>query len=876
MLVARRVRRDGCMETNEYPWRIICWLSRVSGGRRLTPLVKTMPHLIQDFRFAFRMLRRSPAFTGVAILSLALGIGANTAIFSVMDALLLRTLPVKQPKQLVLFGAGLSWGIFNPFPNGDTDLFSQPFFHEVRAKNNVFSDVAAVESMRDDVHARFEGVNAGMEPIKIRLVSGNYFSILGVGASAGRVLMPEDDQKPGGHPVAVMSHAFWERRFPGNVGVIGRKVTLNATVYTIIGVAAREFFGTVVGESPDFWIPLAMQAQVEPWLGDPFGAQSQSLWVFGRLKPGVSAAVAEANTNIVFQQWLHAIAGESPSAERFADMRKACVKLTEAENGISRLRREFSRSLEILMVLVGLVLLIACANIANLLLARAAGRQREIAVRAALGAARRRLIGQFLSESLLLALIGGTAGVLMAWWGGQLLLAMVSSGPEPVPLEAGPNGRALVFTFGISLLTGLLFGIVPALRMTKVDLGPSLKEGKGMARASSRGWLGQALVAGQVAVALFLTIGAGLFVRTLQILAQTRTGFDRDRVVLLQLDNASSNIKDSAVVSLSRRLEARVRALPGVQAASFSMLTFNEGQWVAPLWPEGVEHTEANGQDFQGNRVGAQYFEVLGTPIVMGRSFGPQDTPQSQRVAVINETLARKLYPEASPLGRHFALAGRDKQDFEIVGVVKDAKYNSVHETPRGMWFVYAQQEQSPDSFNDLVVRVTGKPEALVAQIRAAIRDEDPNLAISEVTTLAEIVDRSFSQEKLLAKLASFFGALALLLASVGLYGIMAYSVARRTNEIGIRMALGARPGSVLRMVLSESLIVVALGLVVGIPAALACGRLVSSQLYGLKANDPLTIAAAAAVLLVVALVAVYLPARRAALLDPLAALRQE
>ena len=280
-------------------------------------------------------------------------------------------------------------------------------------------------------------------------------------------------------------------------------------------------------------------------------------------------------------------------------------------------------------------------------------------------------------------------------------------------------------------------------------------------------------MAGQVVLALFLMIIVGLFVRTLQKVEQTPTGFDKDRVVL-QLDNASSNIKGSAVVSLGRRLEARVRALPGVQAASFSMLTFNEGQWVAPLWPEGVEHTEANGKDFEGNRVGAQYFEVLGTPIVMGRSFGPQDTAPSQRVAVINETLARKLYPEASPLGRHFALAGRDKQDFEIVGVVKDAKYHSVRETPRGMWFVYAEQEQSPDSFNDLVVRVTGKPEALVAQIRAAIRDEDPNLAISEVTTLAEMVDRSFGQEKLLARLAGFFGALALLLASVGLYGVMA------------------------------------------------------------------------------------------------------
>jgi predicted permease len=371
-------------------------------------------------------------------------------------------------------------------------------------------------------------------------------------------------------------------------------------------------------------------------------------------------------------------------------------------------------------------------------------------------------------------------------------------------------------------------------------------------------------------------IGAGLFVGTLQKLEQTGTGFDKDRVVLFQLDSASSNLNGTAMLNLSHRIEARVRTVPGVQATSFSMQTFNEGQWMTPLWPEGVEHTEANGRDFEGNRVGAQYFEVLGTPIVMGRSFGSEDSPQSRRVAVINETLARKLYPEGSPLGHRFALAGRDKQNFEIVGVVKDAKYISVRERPRGMWFVYTEQEQSPDSFNDLVVRVKGKPEAVLTQMRAAIRDEDPKLAIAEATPLAEIVNRSFSQEKLLAKLAGFFGSLALLLAAIGLYGVMSYSVSRRTNEIGIRMALGARPASVLRMVLGEYLIVVALGLAVGIPAALACGRLVSSQLYGLAANDPFTIAAASTALLAVALAAVYVPARRATLLDPLAALRQE
>jgi predicted permease len=838
--------------------------------------VTDMASLTQDFRFALRMLRRSPAFTSVAVVSLALGIGANTAIFSVMDALMLRALPVHQPERLVLFGEGRSSGIFDPLPNGETELFSQPFFHAVRAKNRVFSEVAAVESMRAEVHARFEGASAEMEPLNVRLVSGNYFSILGVGASLGRVLTPEDDQKPGGHPVAVMGHAFWERRFARDAGVTGRTVTFNGTVFTIIGVAAREFFGTVVGESPDFWIPLAMQAQVQPWLLDPLSSQSQSLWLIGRLKPALTISEAQANTNLLFQDWLHEIVGASPSPDQVRDMRAARVKLTPAASGISNLRRQFSEPLAILMAVVGLVLLIACANVANLLLARGAERQREIAVRLALGAGRRTLIGQLLAESLLVALIGGGLGVLMAWWGAQLLVAMVSSGSNPVVLTVGPDGRVLLFTFGLSLVTGLLFGILPALRMTKVDLAPSLKEGKGAVRAHSHGWLGRALVAAQVALALFLMIGAGLFVRTLQKLEHTSAGFDKDRVVCLELDIDSSSFKGPALMSFCRRLEERMRMLPGVEAASFSMMTFSGGHWVAPLWPQGVEHTEANGRDFDGNRVGAQYFEALGTPLAAGRNFGPQDTPQSQHVAIVNETLARKVYPGISPLGRRFSLAGRDKYDFEIVGVVKDAKYHSLREKPQAMWFVYTGQEQSLDGFGNLVVRMSGNPAALMPQIRAVIRGEDPNLAISDVTTLREVVDRSLGQETLLARLAGFFGVLALLLASIGLYGVVAFSVARRTNEIGIRMALGARPGSVLGMVLRESLVLVALGLAVGIPAALASGKLVSSQLYGLRATDPLTIAGAVLILTAVSLVASFLPARRAAQLDPLAALREE
>jgi predicted permease len=528
------------------------------------------------------------------------------------------------------------------------------------------------------------------------------------------------------------------------------------------------------------------------------------------------------------------------------------------------------------MLLVGLVLLIACVNIANLLLAQATGRQREMAVRLALGADRRRLMGQLLSESLLLAFLGGALGVLIAWWGGQLLLALVQSGPDRLPLEVGPNSHVLLFTFGLSLVTGLFFGLAPALRMTRLDVAPSLKEGKGTARSQSRSRFGQVLVAGQVALALFLMIGAGLFVRTLQKLEQTNAGFDRDRTVVLQLDSDASSAKGPALVALRRRVEERIRALPGVQAASYSMLTFNEGRWMTRLWPDTVQHLESTGLAVDGNRVGSEYFNALGAPVVMGRSFGPQDTAQSPRVAMVNEALGQKLYPGQSPVGRRLITGLEKPVDYQSVGVVKDAKYMSLRETTRPMFFVDTDQEKNPDAYNDLVVRVQGRAEVFMTQIRAAIRSEDPNLAVWDMMTLGEAVDRSLGRENLLAKLASFFGVLALLLASIGLYGVMAYSVSRRTNEIGIRMALGAQPGTVLGMVLRESVVVVAVGFAVGIPAALACGRYVSSQLYGVESNDLFTIVGAAVILLVVALVATFLPARRAALLDPLAALREE
>jgi predicted permease len=527
------------------------------------------------------------------------------------------------------------------------------------------------------------------------------------------------------------------------------------------------------------------------------------------------------------------------------------------------------------MMIAGLVLLIACANVANLLLARAAGREREIAVRFALGASRRRLIGQLVSESLLLALIGGSLGILIAQFGSRILLAMVSPGPQPVALDAGPNATVLLFALALSLATGLLFGIVPALRSTGAVVAPSLKEGKGLARSNSKNRMGQILVSAQVALALFLMIGAGLFIRTLQKLESTSPGFDANRVLLFFLDTDSSAAKGAALLDACERIERRIQALPGVQAASFSMLNFNEGQWTSPAWREGVPHIDANAYNGEGNRVGEQYFKVLGIPIVAGRGFEPRDTAKAPPVAVVDETFARKLFPDVSPLGRRIVFADKSSP-VEIVGVVRDIKHDSLRETPRGMYYLLTRQENSTDGLNDLVVRSQGAPEGLIGYIRQAIRQEDPQLAVFRAMTLGEEVEQSLAEEKLLARLAGFFAFVALSLASIGLYGVMAFRVARRTNEIGIRIALGAQRRDVLQGIVRESLLLVAAGFLIAIPAALACGKIVASQLYGVEPNDPLTVLSVAVLLLLSALVATLIPARRALRVDPIVALRYE
>ena len=830
---------------------------------------------LQDAAYGVRSMARTPAITVVALISLALGIGANTAIFSFLDAVLLRSLPVREPQRLVKLGDEDWNGITDSF--GCAFIFSYPFYRQLQQKNAVFSDTAAVFSLLNHVHG-FVDERAEPELIKVQLVSGTYFETLGTGAQVGRVLSDGDDASEGNHPVLVISNRFWKRSLAGDPAILNHKLKLGKTIFTIVGVAPAEFFGTTVGEAPDAWAPLSMMGEIPPNWGSYTANFSESLNIIGRLKPGVTMEQAVANVNILFPQILRSFPDAQLTQVNLANLARTRVQLKTMARGLSDLRATYSEPLQILMAIVALVLLIACANIADLLLARSTARARELALRQALGARRGRIVRQLLTESLLLALAGGALGIGFAAAANHALLRMISQGTETLPLDVSLNLHLLAFTCAVTVATALLFGTLPALRATSLHLVENLKGGRGSATTGTRTPLAKVLVTMQVALSLMLMAGACLFLRTLVNLSGVETGFTKDPVLLLDVDSSAMGWKDDdpRFNALFGQIEERVSALPGVQAASFSAFTFGGGSWNSVIRASGMplDHSV----NVKHNIVGDGYFRTLGIPLIAGRAFGPQDTATSQHVAIISETMARKLFPAGSPLGRTYFIGNPDNGETplpeQVIGIAKDVKFGSVTEPTQ--YIDYLSYRQRDWGFGGLDVRYTGEFGAISNEVQQAIHSINRTLPINDVMTLDEQVARSFTDQTLIAELSAFFALVAVFLSCIGIYGLMSYLVGRRTGEIGIRMALGARRSAVAWQVMREISILVAAGIAIGLPAALAGARLVGKLLYGLSGTDPLSLAAAAGVMIAAGLLAGYLPARRAARIDPLVALRYE
>jgi predicted permease len=837
--------------------------------------------LLQDVRFGLRQLGRSPGFTLIAILSLALGIGANTAIFTLLNAVLLRPLPVQNPSELLLFGNGQAQGSTITVPDGNTKLLSYAFFRDFRAKDVSFSGVAAVDSSQFTTKGSIGG--GAYQTTGVDLVSGSYFSVLGVPAFLGRTIGEADDSSEGAGPVAVASYSWFQRQFNGDPSALGKTVRIQSHDYTLVGVARPGFFGYTVGQSTDLWIPLSMEkAFSRPgWdsLGDKF---FQSLYLIGRLKPGVTEAQASAETNLLFKQILRSYLGSQPSQKHLDDIAHANIQLTSGGHGVSFLRYAFSMPLKILMAIVALVLLIACANIANMLLARGVARTHEVAMRMALGATRRRIALQLLTESLLLAFLGAAAGVALAWKASALLLRMATPGPDPVPLNLTPDLRVLGFTLGATVVTALLFGVLPAFRAAELEFTPALKDGRGSSSSSTRGALARSLIVGQIALSVVLLVAAGLFVRSLMNLTDVKTGFDKHNVLLFSLDSSTANLPRGAEeiqsVQLQEQIEDSVQNIPGVKADGFAFFTFNQGGWTDEVLFQGIPRSQSNGGEVFFNITGKGFFSTMGIELVAGRLFDARDTQTSNKVAVINETMARRYFPNGSAIGHRFGIGENPEHpgEKEVIGVVKDAKYDTLTEAKT--MAAYFPCTQNPGFFGNFAVRYTpgANRQEIISRTRHAIVQVNPNILVNSVGTLEERVDGSIATQSLIARLSSFFGIIAVFLACIGIYGLLSYSVARRTSEFGVRLALGARTYMLLWMILRESILLLALGLAIGVPVALSSSRILKSQLYELSPLDPTVLSIAVIAISLMTLIAAWVPARRATKIDPVRALRTE
>ena len=833
-----------------------------------------MGTLLQDLRYAVRTLRKSPLFVSVALLSLALGIGANTAIFTLINQLILQYLPVRNPEELVLLTErGNHYGS-NTGPNA----VSYPMYQNFRVKNQVFSGMFCRHG--DMVSVTFAGRT---ELAAAELVSGNYFPVLGVGAAAGRVFNASDDLFQGGHPLAVISYGYWRSRFAGDRGIIGKKIVVNGSPITIIGVSQQGFDGVEPGYGPQIRIPITMQDSLPP--NQPYpqlnNRRRRFIQVFGRLKPGMALERAKAGLQPLFHQILErevqdaAFAKASPySKQQFLKM---WMDTLPGSKGHSQLRQQFSKPLLALMAIVALVLLIACSNLANLLIARASARQKEIAVRLALGAGRWRLIRQLLVESILLSFIGGAAGLALAVWMDRILISFQPPDIWGIALSVAPDAIILMFTLLISLLTGILFGLVPALQATRPVLATTLKDEAGSVAGGASAGLRKSLVVAQVALSLLLLVGAGLFIQSLSKLKELDPGFQTRNLVMFEVEPTLSGYKAEWTRDYYRQLIERLQALPGVSSAALAVvpLLIND-EWDNWVTIEGYTPKQGEVPDPHMQFCSPKFFETLKIPILLGRDFTIKDGQSAPKIGIVNQKFAKRYFGDQNPIGRHvgFGIDPGTKTDIEIVGVAGDTKYENMRdEIPYELYVPWIQHFVGSMT---AYVRTETAPVSFFASLRRTVREVDASVPMYGMRTVDQQVETSLVTERLLATLSTVFGALATLLAAVGLYGVMAFMVTRRTREIGIRMALGASGGSVVWLIMREVLILAVTGLAIGLAAAFGLTRLVEAQLFGVKATDVATMMLATFGIAAVAMLAGYLPARRATAVDPMQALRFE
>src|SRR5689334_4781968 len=800
-----------------------------------------MEHFIKDLKYGLRGLLKRKGFAAIAVLTLALGIGANTAIFTLVNAVMLKSLPVSHPEQLVLFSdtTGEGTSVHDVPMTGEWKRFTYASYLYFRDHNQSFQDLTAFRSGESGLSVRRGAVQgAAATRASGHLVAGNYFSLLGVNPLRGRLLTPEDD-KPSAAPAAVLSYRYWDQELNRDPSIVGQTFIVNGTNFTVVGIAPQEFFGVRVRQPPDFWLPLAFHPQVELRKSFLDNDQVSFLGLLGRLKPGVSLAQAQAGINLQLRQYLTELAGTKLTEERQRGIQNTYIKLAEGYGGISGLRALYSKPLHMLMAIVGIVLLIACANVGSLLLARATARKAEISLRMAVGASRWRIIRQLLTESMLLAAVGGICGVLLAQWGVTILVNLVA---KETPLDTRPDSGVLAFTVAVSILAGLLFGLVPAIRASKTDLATAMKEKARTRSRLGRLSLSSAMVVLQVGLSMVLLTGAGLFARSLLNLQRENVGFDRSNILLLGMDPRLAGYKPAELPALYQQILDRLGSLPNVRSVSMGTYSPMSGTHRASSI-DITGYTPQPDEDviIEDMLAGPKYAETLGIPVLRGRDLNIRDNVSAPRVALVNEAFVNRYFKDQNPIGRTLSADDDDKRKtLEIVGVIGDVKTADAREKQDPAVYRPILQIADEDAYTvNIEVRTNGDPNSFTNAVRHTINEIDDKIPIFGVTTLADQVHDTLQQDRLIAQLVSFFGALALLLACIGLYGVMAHGVARRTNEIGIRMALGARGGNIAWMILRETLLLVVFGLVIGVPTALLAARFISAQLFGLQPADP-------------------------------------